>query len=723
MEQSITQESTQIRKDVYGGLDIFRILAAVLVVTIHTSPLASIHEDADFFLTRVLARIAVPFFLMVTGQFLLSDIGSPDKRRMGKRMHYIQRVLILYGISTLLYLPIGIYAGHYQNLSVGGVLRMIFFDGTFYHLWYFPACVIGILIVTGLQRCKHKVCMVSITGGLYVIGLLGDSYYGVLSHIPALENVYQYGFTVWSYTRNGLFFTPLFLMLGALLGLNRMRLSRTMSILGFVVSLILLTIEAYTVRRLGWQRHDSMYLMLPVVMLFLYHFLQSVSLPSKPFLRGVSTWLYVLHPAVIVAVHAAANVLHFPILIENSLVNFTIVIVVSGMLAVLLSWLIGKGTQSKDDAGNSKGRAWIELDRDALKKNVEFLQAQLPPDCKLMPAIKANAYGHGAVLMAKMLSQMGIDSFCVACIQEGIELRKADVQGSILILGYTSPEQFDLLRKYHLTQTVVDYAYAKELEAYGKTLHVHIGIDTGMHRLGERSENLEDIKAIFDMKNLVVEGMYTHLSADDTRREPDRLFTYHQAEAFYHVAETLSQAGIPCPKLHLQASYGVLNYPELSGDYARVGIVLYGILSTKEDTEPWKKKLYPVLSLKARVASVRMIQPGESAGYGNPFVAEKYMKIATLAIGYADGLPRALSNGNGGVLVNGIWAPILGRICMDQTLIDISGIPNVQAGDVVVLIGISGNEEISACDVAAQTGTITNEILSRMGKRLERIVV
>ena len=177
------------------------------------------------------------------------------------------------------------------------------------------------------------------------------------------------------------------------------------------------------------------------------------------------------------------------------------------------------------------------------------------------------------------------------------------------------------------------------------------------------------------------------------------------------------------PKLHMQASYGVLNYPELSGDYARVGIVLYGVLSTKADTEIWKDSISPVLSLKTRVSSVRRIQKGESAGYGNPFVAEYEMKIAALSIGYADGLPRALSNNIGAVLIRGKMAPIIGRICMDQTLVDVSDIEEVTAGDIAVIIGASGDLEISVCDIAEQTDTITNEVLSRLGKRLERSFV
>lgn len=369
------------------------------------------------------------------------------------------------------------------------------------------------------------------------------------------------------------------------------------------------------------------------------------------------------------------------------------------------------------------GRAWIEIDRAALQHNIEALQSKLPPQCRLMPAVKADAYGHGAALVSKELNRLGVDAFCVASVSEGVELREHGVKGEILVLGYTHPEEFPLLGSCDLTQTVVDYEYARLLGSYGQEIHVHIGVDTGMRRLGERSENMERICDIFKMKNLAVDGIFTHLCAADTHEPGDVAFTKKQADSFFEVVRELEKRGYPRPKLHMQSSYGVLNYPELAADYARVGIALYGVLSTKEDTLKWGGFLRPVLSLKARVAAVRGLYAGESAGYGRQFVADCERTIATIAIGYADGLPRALSGGTGSVLVKGHKCPILGRVCMDQTIVDVSGIPEIKAGDTAVLVGRSGEEEISVCDLAEQTGTITNEILSRMGARLERVMV
>lgn len=368
------------------------------------------------------------------------------------------------------------------------------------------------------------------------------------------------------------------------------------------------------------------------------------------------------------------------------------------------------------------GRAWIEVSRGALRHNVEYLRGRLPKGCRLMPAVKANGYGHGGVLVARVLSELGVDAFCVASVQEGVELRQQGIAGEILVLGCTQPEDFPLLCKWNLIQTVVDYPYAKALHAYGRPVSVHIAVDTGMHRLGERSDNLEDILNIYRLGNLRVEGLYTHLCVSDSLDSEALQYTKMQTAAFYSVVDAIRAQGFPVPKLHMQASYGVLLHPELSGDYARVGIALYGLLSTKADTARWGGDLRPVLSLKTRVASIRTLYAGESAGYGLCYTAPADRKIAALAIGYADGLSRSLSCGKGAVLIRGRRVPVIGRICMDQTLVDVSDIPDAEPGDTAVLIGTSGNLKISACDLSEAAGTITNETLSSLGSRLERVL-
>lgn len=721
-------------KDNYVWVDYFRIIAALLVVAIHTSPLTSWSMEADFFLTRVAARIAVPFFFMVTGHFVLSDYllnGKNSLNKQAKILRYIRKVILLYVVSIILYLPVGIYAGHFRNLTFRLAMKMLLFDGTFYHLWYFPACITGVLLVCIFSRLLggKKTLIAAVI--LYLTGLSGDSYFGLVQRIPAAYTVYEKVFTIWSYTRNGLFMAPVFLVLGALVGNSR---KKSFDRIGFLCSFVLMTVEAFTLRYFELQRHDSMYLMLLPTAAFLYRILLNAPVPDgddkilQSRLRTMSAVIYIIHPAMIVAVRLVSKISGIAALTDNSFIHYLCVVFFSFTVSVLAAY-VSEGRKAYGAGRRLSGpksvtdRTWIELDVNALRNNVNFFRHMLPEECILMPVIKANAYGHGAAALAKELNLMGVENFCVACVQEGIELRRAGIKGEILILGSTHPTRFDGLRRYHLSQAVVDYSYAEKLKNYGKKLHVHICIDTGMHRLGERCENIEKICGIFRMSNLVVDGVFTHLSADDSSKGQEKIFTDKQAQRFYAVLDELKARGIKCPKIHIQASYGVLNYPELAEDYARVGIALYGVLSTKKDTYGWRKMLCPVMSLKTRVAAVKEIYAGETVGYGFSFIAEHTMKIAVLAIGYADGLPRSLSDGKGAVLIRGKRAPIAGKVCMDQTLVDVSDIPDVKPEDIAVVIGKSGKMEITVCDLAEQAGSITNEILSRMGARPERIMV
>ncbi len=689
-----------------GGLDAFRVAAALLVVAIHTSPLASISCDADFLLTRVVARVAVPFFLMVTGRFAIRDARALAR--------FLKRTGLLYAAATLAYLPLSAYAGHLKDLTPGGALRLLIFDGAFYHLWYLPAAMLGAVIVWGLGRRLPRGGVLAICLALYGLGLSGDSYYGAIRDVPAFAAAYGAGFRAFSYTRNGLFYAPVFLTLGAAARPSR----RLTDFAGFSVSMGAMIAEGFLLRGLGWQRHDSMYLALVPCAYFLFRLLLSWELPPMPALRGASMWIYLIHPMCIVAVRAAAKAAGLvPVLILNSPVNFAAVCALSCLLSAVPAWMkiLRRGRRFRE------GRAWIELDRAALVHNVAQLRALLPAGCRLMPAVKADAYGHGATLVARELNRLGVRAFCVASASEGVRLRKARVRGEILVLGYTHPMDFHLLRRHRLTQTAIDRAYAEALNRYGRRLRVHAAIDTGMRRLGERCEHADDIRALFRLPNLRVTGIFTHLCVSDGTSPADRAFTLMQARKLEKVVRDLAAHGIRRPQTHLLASSGVLHCPELGGDYARVGIALYGVLSARAEACP--VTLRPVLSLKARVASVRELFAGEGAGYGLSYVAARDGKIAALAIGYADGLPRALSGGAGRALIRGRAVPIVGRVCMDQTLVDVTGIPDVEPGDVAILIGTAGNETISAYDVAEAAGTITNEILSRLGARLERIVV
>lgn len=373
-----------------------------------------------------------------------------------------------------------------------------------------------------------------------------------------------------------------------------------------------------------------------------------------------------------------------------------------------------------------KGRAWIELSRENLKKNVLFFRKILGKHTKLMPAVKAEAYGHGAVLIAKELQQLGIRDFCVASAEEGVTLREAGIKGQILILGCTYRNQFPLLEKYQLTQTIVDGGYAGELERYlvkeskGGKLRVQLGIDTGMHRLGVDWQDRQELKRVLDCKTIEITGLFSHLCEADGTTTVEKEFTEIQIARFNEAVKLLKEMGLCGAKTHLQGSYGMLNFPECQYDFARPGIALYGILSRHEEQTKIPAELFPVLSLKSRIQSIRRIKKGEGAGYGLAFCAERDSRIAVLSIGYADGIPRNIS-GKGWVLICAKRAPIVGRICMDQMLVDVTDIPEAEANRETVLIGREGAEHITAEDYAEWSGTIANEIVSRLGKRLMRM--
>lgn len=368
-----------------------------------------------------------------------------------------------------------------------------------------------------------------------------------------------------------------------------------------------------------------------------------------------------------------------------------------------------------------KDRAWIEVNLKQLQKNAEIIQKFLKEGCELMAVVKANGYGHGAVETAKALNAVGVCSFAVATIDEGIALRREGICGKILILGYTDPERAGELKKYELCQTIISLPYADALKRREQGLQAEVKIDTGMHRQGVRWDQLQDIKRLFLDPAFHICGMYTHFCAADSQEAQDMLFTKEQIRRFEEVVKYLRSEQIPLPSLHMQSSYGLVNYPELVCDYARIGILLYGSLSSGRDEVRVEIPVSPVMEIKARATSVRELEEGEQAGYGRAFQAERKTKLACISVGYADGLPRALSCGKGEVLVHGKRVPLVGRICMDQALIDVTEIEDVKEGDVVTLVGRDGKEEIRMSELADRAGTIANELFSRLGSRLKRI--
>ena len=340
-----------------------------------------------------------------------------------------------------------------------------------------------------------------------------------------------------------------------------------------------------------------------------------------------------------------------------------------------------------------KDRAWIEIDREALLWNVRELQRIVGRTCTLMPAVKANAYGHGDVLISRVLQDAGIRNFCVASIDEGIRLREAGISGEILILGYTSPDAFPELCHYRLTQTAVDADYARMLSGFSGNIAVHAGIDTGMHRLGIPCDKIDLIEEVCTLPGIRVTGVFSHLCVSDGITQEENSYTQKQFRRFRKVTESLMERGIWGFCSHIQGSYGILNYPEYTFDMARPGIALYGVKSSARDWVKSKVLLKPVLSLKAKVGCVKELPSGEAAGYGLTYRAESRRRIAIVSAGYADGIPRLLSN-CGHALVRGRRVPVIGRICMDQLTLDVTDVPGTAPGDEAVFIGRSGERPI-----------------------------
>jgi alanine racemase len=337
-----------------------------------------------------------------------------------------------------------------------------------------------------------------------------------------------------------------------------------------------------------------------------------------------------------------------------------------------------------------------------------------------MAVLKADAYGHGAVRIAKVALENGADWLGVAIVEEGVELRRANIKAPTLVLGLTSPGEVPALLSYNLTPTVCsldDVAMVSaEAERIGRIANVHIKIDTGMGRIGLLPGEAPDfIRRVAELKNLRIEGLCTHLSSAE---EEDGGFTRGQIEDFRSLIGRLAEMGINIPLKHAANSAGLLNYPDSHLDMVRPGLIIYGLHPS--DGTSRAIDLKPAMSFKTRVSYLKKVRPGRAISYGRTFVTERETLVATLPVGYADGYSRSLSN-CGEVLIGGRRAPIIGRVCMDMCLADVSSVPGVGLRDEVVLMGKQGGEEITADDLAAKLKTINYEVVCSIGKRVPRV--
>lgn len=369
--------------------------------------------------------------------------------------------------------------------------------------------------------------------------------------------------------------------------------------------------------------------------------------------------------------------------------------------------------------------AWAEINLSNFDYNIKQIKAKAEGK-ELIGVIKADAYGHGSVKCAEVLRANGVKTFAIATLQEAITLREAGAEEEIIMLGLTPDMYADTIVEYDITPVVCDSGNAKAFSdaaaKAGKTVHGLIAVDTGMGRIGYLADNadaaIEDIKKINGLSNFKIKGMFSHMSTADAA---DKTYSHQQEEKFNAFYDALMDAGIEIPFRTLANSASIMELPSVYFDAVRPGIILYGCYPSDE-VDVNQLDIKPVMSIKANIVHLKDVPANFSVGYGRKYISEKPARIATLALGYADGYPRPYSQ-YGRVIVNGIVCPIAGNICMDQCMVDVSAVPNVNVGDEVIVMGSYKNISITADDIAKATGTINYEICCAFGQRLPKVYV
>ena len=364
-------------------------------------------------------------------------------------------------------------------------------------------------------------------------------------------------------------------------------------------------------------------------------------------------------------------------------------------------------------------RTQAKIDLDAVEYNYNNTRAKLPQGCKLLGVIKADAYGHGAVELARFLENK-CDSFGVACIEEAVELKKADIKTPILILGYVAPAFYDLVVKYDIRIPVFSYDTAKALSdeavKQGKTVPFHFCIDTGMSRIGfQVNEKSADVcKQICTLPNIEAEGLFSHFATAD---ESDLTKALAQREKYKAFVEMLKSRGIQIPIKHLNNSAGIMNFDEYF-DMCRMGIILYGLYPS-EEVDKSLLDIKPVMSWLTHISHIKTLEAGREVSYGGTFKTTEPRVIATIPVGYADGYPRCLSN-KGRVIINGQYAPIVGRVCMDQFMVDVTDVDGAELDSIVTLVGKDGDAELSMEEVSNAAYSFNYELPCRVARRVPR---
>ena len=359
-------------------------------------------------------------------------------------------------------------------------------------------------------------------------------------------------------------------------------------------------------------------------------------------------------------------------------------------------------------------RTWAEVDLDAIEQNFMAARNHLPKEMKLLVTVKANAYGHGALTVAKLLEGKA-DYFALAAMDEAVQLRQAGIRTPLLVLGPVLPADYERAAKYDVTLTVSTLAEAKAISRLGKKITVHFALDTGMSRIGFPCTEAaaQEIRQAAALPGIYAEGLFSHFALADSK---DKSYVNLQAENFRRMQTWI---GVDFPICHLYNSAAIVELePEF--DMVREGIILYGLLPSDEVDLSRIGGVKPAMALRSHVSLVKTLPAGTPVSYGCTYVTEKESAIATVMAGYADGVPRLLS-GCGEVIVRGVKAPIVGRVCMDQFMVDVSHIPGVCTGDVVTIFGTDGSETITADEVAAKAQTIGYELVCGIAPRVPRV--
>jgi alanine racemase len=362
------------------------------------------------------------------------------------------------------------------------------------------------------------------------------------------------------------------------------------------------------------------------------------------------------------------------------------------------------------------GSNWVEIDLDAIAQNVRNIKTLIGEKIELMAVVKGNAYGHDILEISSIVLKNGANRLAVARLEEGIFLRKVGITVPILVLGLTPEQQVELLVSYNITPTVCRYETIEKLSKFAvkedKTAKIHIKVDTGMGRIGIFPKHVLDfVTKVKAFKNIEIEGIFTHFSVAD---EKNKNYTETQFKKFTEVLTILEKEGIEIPIKHVGNSATFLDFPHMWLDLVRPGISIFGLYPSTEVQKT--VKLIPAHSFKTRIIFLKELPVGESIGYGRTFTTKRRTKVASLPVGYADGYNRHLSN-QGEVLVRGRRFPVIGRVCMDQCMIDVTNLPQVEVGDEVVLWGRQGQEEITVEEIAAKIGTINYEIVHLPDKK------